>query len=127
MAVNGAIVSGDHYGIILGPFWDHVWHHFGITLGSFLDHLGITLGSSWAQRRARCSLVVRGYTVNSSFLMRNHPINETTHLFRRLFVLHANTYPKTVRNQRGFFLFFPDFKIDSILIIFGVFAPFPGV
>ena len=45
-----------------------------------MDHLGITLGSSWVQRRSCCSLVVRGYTVNSSFLMRNHPINETTHL-----------------------------------------------
>ena len=56
--------------IILGSFWDH----FGIVL----DHFWITLGSSWAQRRARCSLVVRGYTVNSSFLRRNHPINETT-------------------------------------------------
>ena len=26
-----------------------------------------------------------------------------------------------------FFQNFPDFKIDSILAIFGVFAPFPGV
>ena len=40
---------------------------FRIIFGSLLDHFGITLGSSWAQRRARCSLVVRPYTVNLSF------------------------------------------------------------
>ena len=31
------------------------------------------------------------------------------------------------RELKGIFEDFPDFKIDSILIIFGVFAPFLGV
>ena len=32
-----------------------------------------------------------------------------------------------LKRVKGGFEDFPDFKIDSILIIFGVFAPFPGV
>ena len=44
----------DQFGVTLGSFWDHFgvtlisfWGHFGVTLGSFWDHVGIMLGSCW--------------------------------------------------------------------------------